>query len=172
MSKGRIIVVTTATALLLMFGLLIGCTRDHAMQRAGSFEVGDSQLQQRVLIATQGSPFKDALVKSIVEHLKPRAVYVKVIDVGDLPSVHERQWAAVVVIHTWEFGKPQQDARAFIERTRQANNIVVVTTSGGGRQTMPGIDAISTASVIAELPTPVAELTRRIDALLQAGASH
>lgn len=76
---------------------------DHySMAPAREFEVNRRDAPQaKVLIATQGSAFKDSIVAGIVTHLQPQPIYVKVIDVGGLKEVRETDWAAIVVIHTW-----------------------------------------------------------------------
>jgi hypothetical protein len=138
----------------------------YSMKAARSFEAGARSAAQRVLIATQGSPYKDALVDGIVRNLASRGVYIRVIDVSKLPDVKPDDWAAIVLIHTWEYSKPQADAKAFIDRLADRHRVITVTTSGSGRERMPGVDAISSASLVAEPPTPLPAVTRRLDALL------
>jgi hypothetical protein len=138
----------------------------YSMNVARSFEVNDSHATQRVLIATQGSKFKDALVAAVVERLKARKVYVKVVDVSALPGVNEEGWNAIVLVHTWEMRRPPAEVKSFVDRTRNSGKLVVLTTSGAGNFKMDGIDAISSASVIAEVPSRAADIAARIDAIL------
>jgi len=142
----------------------------HGMRTATGFAVGDATAHERVLIASQGSSFKDAMVREIIAHLKGHPVYVRVVDVSALPDVDPGAWTAVIVMHTWEIGKPDSFARTFFERVGAQRKLIVVTTSGSGQEKVPGFDVISTASVIRELPTPLGEVTRRLDGLL--GASR
>jgi hypothetical protein len=166
MRRRRIVVLAGAAALLLIPASLFWFRSQNPMHIADSFEVGDPAVPQHLLIATQGSPFKDALVQRIVQHVEPRSVYIKVIDVTALADVQEADWAAIVVIHTWENWNPQADAKAFLDRSRSPHKIIVVTTSGSGRETLPGLDAISAASVMREGPQTFNEVAKRIDALL------
>jgi hypothetical protein len=124
-----------------------------------------------VLIATQGSAFKDTLVARIVADLKPQAVYVRLIDVSALPTVHEKEWTAIVMLHTWEFGKPPSNAQAFVDGMRDRRKLIVVTTSGSGREKIGGVDAISSASVVRDVPTLLAEINPRLHALLKNATS-
>jgi glycine cleavage system pyridoxal-binding protein P len=164
--------IVIASCVLVAAAFLLWDEHTHAMRFAQGFQVGDESQPQHVLIATQGSPFKDALVAAVVEHLKSRAIYVKVIDVSALPTVHENDWTAVVLIHTWELGRAQADARTFSDHMRNKKKLIVVTTSGGGREKMPGIDAISAASVMNDVPARAAEVTAGLDALLAQQASQ
>jgi hypothetical protein len=135
------------------------------MGTARSFEVNDPRARSRVLIATQGSEFKDAVVDGIVAHLRGRAVYVKVIDISELAGVDEDPWSAIVLIHTWEMRKPPPAVKAFVDRTRDTSKLIVLTTSGAGDFKMPGVDAISSASVVADAPLKIAEVVARVDAI-------
>jgi hypothetical protein len=54
-----------------------------------------------------------------------------------------------------------------VDRLPDKKRLIVVTTSGGGREKMPGIDAISAASVMDDVPARVAEVTARLDTILQ-----
>lgn len=166
MRKLRITVLVIAGLLLVIVPSIGWYTRHYSMSVAKEFEVGDASLSPRVLIATQGSAYKDALVDGIVKHLKTRPAYVKVVDVSALPQVHDDDWNAIVVIHTWERWKPQPDAKAFVARIKDKKKLIVVTTSGSGEEAMPGVDAISGASVLKDVPTQVGRITARLDALL------
>lgn len=167
MHRIKIVAIILGSCLLLAGGYLLWDEHAHAMRVAGSFEVGDASQPQHVLIATQGSAFKDALVAGLLASLKSRAVYIRVIDVSALRNVHENEWKAIIITHTWEFGRAQPDARAFVDRVPDKNKLIVVTTSGGGREKMPGIDAISAASVMDDVPARVAEVSARLDAILK-----
>jgi menaquinone-dependent protoporphyrinogen IX oxidase len=119
-----------------------------------------------VLIATQGSEFKDAVVSAVAGNLKNRGCYVKVVDVSALPGVREAEWNAIVVLHTWEMRKPPGVVKTFVERARNSGKLVVLTTSGAGTFRIEGIDAISSASVVADAPDRAAEISAKVDAIL------
>ena len=138
----------------------------YSMDIAKSFEVNTPELEHKVLIATQGSKFKDALVAGVVEQLKQGQTYIKVIDVSGLPQVNEAQWNAVVIMHTWEASKPQADAKAYLERVKDLTKVIVLTTSGNGNSKMEGINAITSASEMSNVPSLVLDIKERIDAIL------
>lgn len=140
------------------------------MDVAESFEVNTPELKHRVLIATQGSEFKDAVVAGIVDHLKQRHTYIKVIDVAALPQVNEDKWNAVVVIHTWQIWKPQPDAKAYLGRVKDLSKVIVLTTSGGGDYKIEGVDAITSASVMADISTHTLDINNRLDSILDRDA--
>lgn len=139
-----------------------------SMSVARAYEVNDPKITPRVLIATQGSEFKDAVVADIVERLRARPAYVKVVDVGALSGVETGEWNAVVLVHTWEMRKPPQEVRAFVERAGSSGKLVALTTSGAGTFKMEGVDAISSASVVADAPSRAAEILQKVDSILDA----
>lgn len=138
----------------------------YAMEVAQAFEAAGSPTGPRVLIATQGSDFKNALTAGLVDHLKRRSAFVKVIDVTGLAGIQEDDWNAMVVIHTWEMRKPPIEVKAFIERISARDKLVVLTTSGAGNFKLEGVDAISAASQMEDVTTRVSALAERIDAIL------
>lgn len=136
------------------------------MDVAESFEVNTPELKHRVLIATQGSDFKDAVVAGIVDHLKQRHAYIKVIDIAALPQVNEDKWNAVVVIHTWENWKPQVDAKVYLEHVKNLSKVIVLTTSGEGDYKIEGVNAITSASVMADIPARILDIKNRLNSIL------
>jgi hypothetical protein len=138
----------------------------YSMTSVREFEVNNRSIEPKVLVATQGSAFKDSIVRGVVEHLNHRPAYVKVIDVAGLNGVNETDWDAIVVIHTWEMHQPQVDAKRFIERVKNTRKIIVMGTSGAGTFKMEGIDAISSASIMTDVSARVAEIDLRLDGIL------
>ena len=138
----------------------------HTMNPAMEYELGDASNAPHVLIATQGSEYKNALVTDLVARLKARPTRIKVIDVTHLKDIHVDDWNAVVIVHTWQIGKPQPDAKAFVENKDVLRKLIVVTTSGSGEEKLPGVDALSSASSMQDLQTIVDRVSRRLDAVL------
>lgn len=155
-----------AVVVVAVFAFLTWFRFHYSMGVAASYEVNAPDPVHNVLIATQGSPFKDAVVTDVVDHLKQEKTHVKVIDVSGLPTVDEGQWDAVVILHTWEYGQPQADAKAFVDRAKDKSKLVVLGTSGQGTLKMEGVDAISSASVMTEASSRAAELMSRVDEIL------
>lgn len=137
----------------------------YSMDVAHAFEVAGSPSGTRVLIATQGSAFKDALTKGLLEHLNRRSASVKVIDVSGLRGIQQNDWDAFVVIHTWEMRKPPPVVREFVAGTQAKDKLVVLTTSGAGTFKLEGVDAISAASQMADVPARVTEMAGKLDAI-------
>ena len=65
-------------------------------------EWNDPELDTKLLIASQGSEYKTALVEAIVSQLYSDSINISLTDVTKLPLVIESEWSAVLVIHTFQ----------------------------------------------------------------------
>ena len=140
----------------------------YSMDTAKSFEVNTSMLDRKLIIATQGSEFKNEITKNIVEFYKPDSIYIKVVDISSLSEIDPQNWNALVIMHTWENWKPPIDVKAFIDRTQAfQNKIVVLTTSGQGSFKMKGIDAITGESKLEKTASYAHLIIERLDPLLK-----
>ena len=133
----------------LVFGILIGYKYVYSMEVAENQEVGNANAALKVLIATQGSEYKNQLVAAIVTDESD--VYFKVIDVSQLDEVQYEAWDAFVVMHTWEVWEPEPNAAKFLEEYKDAMNVFVVSTSGGGDLMIDGVNGISGASSLTDV---------------------
>lgn len=138
----------------------------YSMEFVPSYSVESENSKYNLLIATQGSAYKRALVDSIIEKLKNREIAVKVIDVSALLDVDVEKWNAIVILHTWESWRPQQDAMRFVHRNQNASNTIVLSTSGQGDLKIKGIDGMTSASNLADVDKDAAEIVRRINLLV------
>ena len=170
-SPWRTILIVAAILIAAALGFMTWYRAHFSMDVARAFETTAPESAPRVLVATQGSRFKDAIVAGLVENLQARPAYVKVIDVSQLPTIQEGEWNAIVLLHTWEMGQPPAAVQAFIARTQQRDKLVALTTSGSARERLQDVDAISSASTQADVPARVAEISRRVDAILETSAA-
>jgi hypothetical protein len=115
---------------------------------------------RRVLIASESSTFKDRLATTLSARLVERKLAVEVIDIAGLADVDSAAWLSIVLVHNWEFGDPPSAVRDFLARTADPRGIIDVTTSSNGLEKPTGVDVVTSASVMDEIP----ELVTRIDA--------
>ncbi|GAA4272809.1 hypothetical protein GCM10022258_21030 [Aquimarina gracilis] len=114
------------------------------MAVAESYQVNTPDFERKLLIATQGSDFKDRVTQKIVNHYKSDSIFIEVVDISLLDNVSPKEYSGIVILHTWENWKPPFVVRQFIERTTdQHNKIVVLTTSGEGTYKIKEVDAIT-----------------------------
>lgn len=164
--RSRILIATLTGLTLLLSGSLCAYYLSVDRSPVPSYERGSPSLPRHVLVATQASSFKARLVTALVDRLERRPVHVKVIDVAGLGDIDEAQWQVIVIVHTWEFGRPPRAASSFVAQLADAGKVIDVTTSGSGREKLPGVDVISSASVIDDVPDLVAQIDAKIEARL------
>ena len=158
--------------LILFVVFAIWYQRTYSMEVASAFEINTPESSKHLLIATQGSSFKDSIVSGIVKHYKEDDLYIKVMDVNELERVQVSQWDAVCLIHTWEYYKPPIEVETFIDRSSQnMDRVVVLTTSGDSKYKMEGVDAITGASIMENVPKMTTQLIERLDGVLWKGVS-
>lgn len=155
-------------ALLVLFLLFaVWYKNEYSMEKVQGYEINTMDFNQKLLIATQGSAFKDEITQAIIDRYEAKAIFIKVVDIADLPEVDATDFNALVLIHTWENWEPPAVVRTFIENTKSSTEkLVVVTTSGEGSYHMEGVDAITGASKLEEVPLFVDKVIAKLDPLL------
>jgi hypothetical protein len=166
MPKWKKFTLVVALVVVSAFAFLTWYKFHFSMEIAKPFEITVQNPKHQLLIATQGSEFKNAVVAGVIKALKDRPVSINVIDVSGLSSVNVDEWSSVVILHTWENWDPQMDARIFLERQTDHSKVVVLSTSGKGDFKMDGIDAISTASEMSDVSTHASEIIQRINGII------
>lgn len=139
----------------------------YAMDEVTTYEVNSPTLKKHLLIATQGSDFKDMITNSIVETYKKDSVYIKVIDVSALDNIDIHDFDAIVVLHTWENWQPPKAVANFIKNSTDfTDKIVVMTTSGDGNFKMDEVDAITGESILMDAPLFTDKILKKTNPLL------
>jgi len=151
----------------IFFLFLIWYQYRYSMDVVEPYEINSPNLKKKLVIATQGSNFKDKLTEGIVNHYASNSVYIKVIDITTLNDIEPKDFDALVIIHTWENWKPPAVVKMFIDRNKTIQDrIVVVTTSGEGSYKMEDVDAIVGASVQEDAPKKVLQIISRLESIL------
>ena len=117
-------------------------------RKAESFEINTPNPTRRILIATQGSDFKDTLAKALCDSLKHSSVYIRGIDVGDLEEVNDEDWDRILIVNSFII-RLNKAVDRFITRALAPEKILVFVTSGGADwlpQPEFTVDALTSAS--------------------------
>jgi len=117
-------------------------------REAEPFEIKTANPTQKILIATQGSDFKNMLTKVLCDSLNKSSVYIKGMDVEDLAEVNEEDWDRILIFNSFLI-QLNGSVDRFITRTVAPENILVFVTAGGADWLpQPGfrVDAITSAS--------------------------
>lgn len=160
------VLILIAVLLLLILSLMLFYKYRYSMKVAEPIEVGDTTMAYHALIATQGSSFKDSLAADIIKQTKDRDFYIKVIDISSLRDIVYDDWTVVILLHTWEYGKPPEEIKVFMDRIPSSERLIVVATSGDGTSRMENVDAITSASKVSEIQRTTEEIVKRIETII------
>ena len=151
----------------LFLSLVIWYKYEYSMYKVEAYEVNTPNLNKKLIIATQGSEFKDAITERIIDHYKQDSIFIKVIDVSSLQKIEPKNYNAIVVMHTWENWKPPVDVQSFIDSTKVfQEKIIVLTTSGKGTFKMENVDAITCESKLENSESHSAKIIKKLTPLL------
>lgn len=165
-ARNRFIFLLVVILILTLLGFWYKVT--YSMEVVESKEMNSAQLSTKILIATQGSTFKDAVVQNVTSQYELDSVYIKVIDVFRLSQINETDFKAIVILHTWEYGKPPQTVEDFVTNYKGTKDkLIVLTTSGEGTNELKGIDALAGESILEDASDYTDEIIERIELLIR-----
>lgn len=133
-------------------------------------ELNQPSLEKKVLIASRSSKFKNAIIKKLGEAIKNDSVYVKFTGLKKLRDEDYDRYNAIVLINTCMAGGMDPIAKNFLKSQKGKNNIVILTTSGGGdwlpKMKYQSFDAIASASEKDKVDSVANEIINKIRVLL------
>ena len=169
MKAFKIVLIAIAALVVLVIALFAVYFFINRQGVVEAYELGDVGSSKKLLIASQGSKFKNALVESVTTHTAKESIYVSVIDVTDLENFDDDDWDAILLIHTTEQWKLQPDVKAYLDRAKSLDKVIVVTTSGSGewKSEEYDVDMMTSASKSEELPMLTNDIVSKLRERLQ-----
>ncbi len=164
----RILKITSIILLIFFAGFWVWYEYTYSMDTVIPFEVNDSNLETKVLIASQGSSFKDSLVQGVLRHYEKDTIYFKIIDVYTLFTVNINKWDALVIINSWEYGSPPRNVKNFIkDHPDQLDKLIILSTVGSSNIALEDVDVISGESIIEKTPKYTNIVVKRLDKIIK-----
>ena len=128
---------------------------------------------QKLLIASQQSRFKSALVAGIRDGLTEKAVAIRTIDIRHLGQEDASIYNGILLVNKCMAGRPDPRVEAFIDNFPDKHKLIVLTT--GARDSWSpktsDVDAMTSASVLSEAPILSSKIVDKINALLRLDAA-
>jgi len=157
--------------ILLVLGLLVlfgtWYNFKYSMDKVLGYTVNDVSARTSLLIATQGSEFKNTLTENVVNEYKQDSIFINVIDISKLDEIKPEDYSAILLIHTWENWKPPMAIKKFIDGNQDnLGKIVVLTTSGEGTNKIDEVDAITGESIKENIESFTNRIIERLNILL------
>jgi len=135
-----------AIVILIIFGFWYNWR--YSMGIVDAYTVNKPTIENKLLIATQKSEYKDKVTQYITEYYFGKNIYISVIDITDMDQVDKEQYGAFVIIHTYEMWMPPENVRSFLNDNEIRNKVFTVSTSGDGHLIPEGVDGVTSASII------------------------
>lgn len=144
----KIVLWILGTPIIIVGGLLLAYIITNKQGVIEPFQVGNPQAQYKILVASQGSEFKEKLVERIASEFESDSVYISVVDCTDLDQSHTNGWDAYILIHVMQIHKMPKEAREFLNLLDDLSKVFLVSTSGAGDEhfTELEVDGISSPS--------------------------
>jgi hypothetical protein len=136
---------------------------------AESFEVGSKDMSKKILIASQGSEYKNLMVDTLTSRLKGEDVYINVIDISGLNEINQEDWDAEVIIHTTEGYRLPEVVREYLGRIENPYEVILLITSGSGEWKPGGskVDVLTSASRVNDIPEKADIIQDKINSLFE-----
>ncbi|WP_034230005.1 hypothetical protein [Aquimarina pacifica] len=132
------------------------------------FEVNKDKAKANVLIASQGSRFKDSLVQGILKHYQQDSIYFKVIDVYMLFTVPIDEWDAIIMINSWEYYDPPSNLTKYIRKyPDRLDKLIILSTVGSSNRSLEDIDVISGESIIEKVPDYMSIIVTQLNKIIE-----
>ena len=129
--------------------IVVGCTLKSLETRVSGVKEATNP---KVLIASQNTKFKVAVVAEIRDTLVRNSCYIKTIDVNKLRNESTDQYSVIIIINKSMAGRPDPRVESFIIDVQERNKIVLLTTGlmDSWKPESPEIDAMTSASTLSE----------------------
>jgi hypothetical protein len=141
----------------------------HVQDVAEAFEVGTPDMGRKILIATQGSEYKNLMGDTLISRLKGEDVYIGVIDISGLNEISEEDWDAEIIIHTTEGWKLPDPVKEYLERIKNPDEVILLITSGDGgwKPEDCKVDVLTSASKVSDISEKANSIEEKINSLLE-----
>jgi len=124
---------------------------------------GKNSAAIKLLIATQGSTYKDELTRKLIHELYSEQIYIDKCDIIHLPNKNPNEYHAIILIHTWEISKPPKEVRELLSKIDNSHKVFALSTSGNGEEKIARVDGISGASISSEINVQVESIVTWIN---------
>ena len=132
------------------------------------YQVGDPNAQLKVLIASQGTEFKNKLLNDLILQLQSDKKYISIIDVTSLEKENVSDWNVIVIIHTTRAHQMPKSVKNYLKKSTNLSEVILIATSGGGDEMVAEfeVDAISTASRLDVTDQIIESIIIKVDEIL------
>jgi len=137
-----------------------------------TIERGNPRAATRVLIASEASDFKQAVIEQVVTGFAKDDLFFKITGLQNLADETASGYTAVIMINSCVAWQLNPRVNAFIKKTDRLEKIILLTTAGDQdwQPGVEGIDAITAASIPADIERTAEKIKATLGALIHAAA--
>lgn len=135
----------------------------YSMDKIESRQINSPNSKFKLFIASQGSEYKNKVVEKVIQHFRNDSIFIRIEDVSALGKISVEKWNAIVILHTWEITKPEENANLFVDNHYDKNKMFVVATSGSGDNRIANTDGITGASQLEDVDKDAKEIIKWIE---------
>ena len=168
----KVVLIILSVPIILIIALLSAYIIMNWQGVIDPYQVGDPNAPKKVLIASQGSDFKNILLEDMVGQLKSDNIYMSIIDCTSLKKDNSTDWNAIVIIHTTKVHQMPKYVSTYLQRFSDLSRFILVSTSGGGDEMITEfeVDAISTASRLSDANKIASRVVSKVENILSANS--
>ncbi|HAA6456799.1 TPA_asm: hypothetical protein GGA71_02740 [Listeria monocytogenes] len=150
-------------AVVIFAGVMLSYRFIKSMDVTENAEINKSATGDHVLLATQGSKFKDSVMDQVKKDMEGKNVHVSIIDTTKLDKVKADDYDKVVLFTTVQSDDIPENVTTFMNDNKDKSIHIAVTADSGRWDDKPkDIDAISEASKAENKQDFVDDLTKAI----------
>jgi hypothetical protein len=150
--------------------LIVICISGCAPRPMVTSTIGAIDRKNKLLIATQKSEFKEAIVSKVVKGFEENNIFIEVIDLANLSDKLIEDYKAIVILNDYKFFQINRNTKKFLKNVNdyERRKIVLLTTAGSPKLMIKSseVDAISSASKISNTDTISDKIIQKVNTIL------
>ncbi|MBC6298263.1 hypothetical protein HCJ45_14210 [Listeria sp. FSL L7-1517] len=159
----KISLIIVGIAVVIFAGVMLSYRFLKSMDVTPNTEINESATGDHVLLATQGSDFKDSVIDQIEQDMANKNVHISIMDTTKLDKVSADDYDKVVLFTTVQSDDIPENVTTFMNDNKDKSIHIAVTADSGRWDKQPkDIDAISEASKSENKQDFVDDLTKAI----------
>ncbi|MBC2285785.1 hypothetical protein [Listeria booriae] len=159
----KISLIVLGSAAIIFAGVMLSYRYIKSMDVIASEEVNKSATGSHVLLATQGSNFKNSVMDQVKQDLKGENIHISIVDTTKLDKVKASDYDKIVLFTTVQSDDIPKNVTKFMDDNDDKSIHIAVTADSNRWDDKPkDVDAISEASKSENKQTFVDNLTKAI----------
>ncbi|AIS62004.1 hypothetical protein [Listeria ivanovii] len=143
----KISLIIVGIAVVIFAGVMLSYRFLKSMNVIANEEINESATGNHVLLATQGSDFKDSVIDQIKQDMAKENVHISIMDTTKLDKVNADDYDKIVLFTTVQSDDIPENVTTFMNDNKDKGIHIAVTADSGRWDKQPkDVDAISEAS--------------------------